>query len=140
MLLARQYPNRIINSSISKARLIPRDKALKYVSRIKLNTRPVFMVSWDPRLPSILDLTKKHWRSMKGQDPYFKEFFPDPPLVAFKRQRNIRDKIRRAKIPTEQSRNKIIISGMKKCGKCSVCPYVKLKKEIKSKLNPLFGH
>ena len=69
MLLARQYPNGIKNSGISKARLIPRDKALKSVSRIKLNTRPVFVVLWDPRLPSIPDLTKKHWRSMTGQDP-----------------------------------------------------------------------
>ena len=70
---------------------------------------------------------------MTGQDPYLKEVFTEPPMVAFKRQRNIRDKIIRAKIPTKSTRNQRSIPGMKKCGKCVVCPFVKAGTQVKSK-------
>ena len=62
---------------------------------------------------------------MTSQDPYLKGVFPEPPLVAYKRQRNIRDNIIRAQIPANQSRPKRSMPGMKKCGKCVVCPFVK---------------
>ena len=133
MLLSRDYPVGIVDSAISKARSIPRDQALKYVSRTKTNTRPVFVVSWDPRIPSLPDLTRKHWRTMTVQDPYLKEVFCEPPLVAYKRQQNIKDKVIRAQIPPKQTRNKRIIPGMKKCGKCSVCQYVKECNQVKHK-------
>ena len=69
MLVARKYPLYLIDSAISKARLVSREQSLKLVSRTKLSTRPVFVVLLDPRLPSIISLTNKHWRSMTGQDP-----------------------------------------------------------------------
>ena len=133
MLLARKYPIHLIDSAISKARLVSREQSLRLVSRNKLNTRPVFVVLWDPRLPSITSLTNKHYRSMTGQDPYLKEVFPEPPLVAYKRQRNIRDKIIRAKIPLAKKRNQRYIPGMSKCGKCVVCPFVKECNTVKCK-------
>ena len=133
MLLVRKYTVGIIDSAISKARSIPREQALKYKSRTKLNTRPVFVVPWDPRLPSIPDLTRRHWRSMTRQDPYLKDVFSEPPLVAYKRQRNIRDKIIRAKIPPNQTRQNRVIFGMKKCGNCPACPYVKEGTQVKTK-------
>ena len=124
MLIARCYPQGIINSAIDKARSIPRDKALKQVNRSKLSTRPVFMVSWDPRLASISDVTRKHWRVMSGQDPYLQEVFPEPPLVAYKRQTNIRDKVIKTRIPISNPREHRGLPGMKRCGKCIFCPYV----------------
>ena len=75
ILIARCYPQGIINSAIQKARSIPKEEALKQVTRRKSNTRSVFVVSWDPRLPSISDLTRKHWRVMSEQDPYLQEVF-----------------------------------------------------------------
>ena len=137
MLLARDYPEGLINSAISKARAIPRDKAHKYASRTQLNMRPVFVVPWDPRLPSIPELTRNHWRSMTWQDPYLKDVFPEPPLIAYKRQRNIRDNIIRARVPPTQTKHKRIIPGMKRCGNCSVCPYVKEGNQIKTKTKKL---
>ena len=122
MLLARFYPHGVLEAAVVKARSIPRDQALKQVSRRKTNTRPVFVVSWDPRLPSISDLTKKHWRVMLGQDPYLGEVFPDPPLVAYKRQRNIRDNLIKSSIPNLNTKEHRITPGMKKCGKCGLLP------------------
>ena len=124
MLLARFYPKTVLDTAIAKARAIPRDQALKQVSRSKTNTRPVFVVSWDPRLPSISDPTRKHWRVMLGQDPYLGEFFLDPPLVAYKRHRNIRDNIIKSSIPKMNNREQRVSPGMKNCRNCMFCPYV----------------
>ena len=40
---------------------------------------------------------------MKVQDPRLAEVFPNPPLVAFKRQKNIKDYLIRSKVPLKQS-------------------------------------
>ena len=54
MLLARDYKSKIIDSCIEKARQIPRQEALKKVVRDKNNPdRMVFVIHYDPRLPSV---------------------------------------------------------------------------------------
>ena len=87
MLLDRNYPEGIINAAITKARSIPRAVAIRRVAREPTQQRrPVFVLSWDPRLPSVSALTQKHWRSMTSQNQLMKETFPEPPLIAYKRQ------------------------------------------------------
>ena len=54
MLLARDYKSKIIDSCIEKARQIPRQEALNKVVRDKNNPdRMVFVIHYDPRLPSV---------------------------------------------------------------------------------------
>jgi hypothetical protein len=86
-----------VDTAIQKARLIARAEALKRVTRDNSTQRSVFAVSYDPQLPSITKVVQKHWRSMT-QDPYLKDIFPLPPLVAFTRQPNINDNIIKAKV------------------------------------------
>ena len=70
MLLDREYSPGIIDSAIAKAKAIPRQEALRRVTGQQITNRPVFVVSFDPRLPSIPNIPRKHWRSMVGQEPY----------------------------------------------------------------------
>ena len=79
----------MINSAIEKARKIPRFKALKEKIQNLSDRRPVFVVTYDPRLPNIPAIQRKHWRAMVGMDQYMSEVFPEPPLTAFKRPKNI---------------------------------------------------
>ena len=66
---------------------------------------------------------------MVSQEEYLKSVFPEPPLVAFRRQKNIKETIVRAKVaPSRQSR---IVRGMKKCGNCLACSYIKEGKIVK---------
>ena len=53
MLLSRGYTPGILDAAIAKARAIPRQKALKRVTRHTGNQRPKFVVSYGPRLPPI---------------------------------------------------------------------------------------
>ena len=123
----------MIDAAIRKARAIPRSEALKRVDQpSQPHERPVFAVTWDPRLPSLSKTQLKHWRSMKSQDKYLGEVFKDPPLIAYKRQRNIGDFLIRAKVPPIPNLRPIRDQkGMKKCGKCIICPFVLEGKHIK---------
>ena len=91
LLLARKYPEQLIDAAQDKAKKIPRKVALLKVRKKDTTNRPVFSIKYDPRLPSIQALQSKHWRSMTVQNQYLKEVFTEPPMTAYRRQTNIRD-------------------------------------------------
>ena len=55
---------------------ILREHVLKKVNK-KKNESTVFVITYNPALPSISGILKKHWRVM-SQDPYLKQVFPAP--------------------------------------------------------------
>ena len=99
LMVNRGYSERTLKAAIERARRIPRHIALRRVARRQTEKRPVFALTYDPRLPAIQSIQAKHWRSMVSQDPYLSEVFSQPPLTAYKRQKNIRDHLIRAKVP-----------------------------------------
>ena len=56
---------------------------------------------YDPRLPALPSIVKKHWRAMVRGNHNLKEAFPLPPLVAY---RNIKFKLIGSRIPEKQKR------------------------------------
>ena len=73
---------------------------------------------------------------MTTVDPQLKETFPLPPMVAYRRPANLREKLIRAKVPKPMpSRPKRTMKGMRKCRKKSnfgECPleYTKYSKNL----------
>ena len=67
-------------------------------------------------------------------DPHFAEIFSKPPIRAFKRQKNIKDSLIKAK--TYQKKRKYPqrnLIGMKRCKSgCTMCPYVKTGTNIEN--------
>ena len=88
LMESRGYSDRTSNAAIDRAREIPRHVALRRVLKRQSEKRPVFALTYDPRLPPIQSIQAKHWRSMVSQDPYLSEVFSQPPLTAYRRQRN----------------------------------------------------
>ena len=70
---------------------------------------------------------------MISQDQYLKEVFELPPLTAYKRQRNIRDNVIRAKVAKPPKDRPLRENcGLKKCGKqCTACPFLNEGKFVK---------
>ena len=59
------------------------------------------------------------------------QYFPPPPLIAYKQQKqHIRESHIKAKVYPQNTRHKRYIPGMKKCGKCLICNYIKEGKFI----------
>ena len=91
LLLARGYKRGIVTGALEKARNIPREEAIKKVER-KSQQRPVLVIQYDPRLPSITNIARRHWRTMVSMDPKLQEVFPEPPLVAYLVAPNLKSK------------------------------------------------
>ena len=91
----------MINSAIDRARGFPRNIELRRVLKKKEDRRSVFSLTYDPRMPPIQTIQAKHWHSMVNQDPYLAEVYQQPPLTAFRRQRNLKDHLIRAKVPSD---------------------------------------
>ena len=60
MLLEREYRSGMIDNAIRKACSIPRTQAINFIARTPSNKRPVFVATFDPRLPDIQNITLKH--------------------------------------------------------------------------------
>ena len=134
LLLQRKYPEPLINRALVRARLVPRQKALRQrVNKQETIKRPIVALKYDPRLPSIPAIQAKHWRAMVSQDKYLNYVFPEPPLVAFRRQDNIKNLLIRSKVPPVPNRkSERHIKGTKKCGKsCTACPFISEEKSVK---------
>ena len=100
MFLSREYPERVIDPALDRARKIPRKIALmRSKNKKESNKRPVFAIKYDPRLPSIPSIQAKHWRAMDSKDQYLAKCFPEPPLTAFKGQTNLKELLIIAKFP-----------------------------------------
>ena len=136
LLLARKYPEALIDRSLKKALQIPRKVALLKVKAKDQENRPIFALKFDPRMPSVQPMLSKHYRSMKSQDTYLNEVFAKPPLTVFRRQQHIRNFIIKAKVPPPPEHYpKRLLKGMKNCGKaCSACPF------IEDTVPPVSGH
>ena len=132
-LIARNYNQDRVDSSIKKAKAVPRDRALKIANRQKQTQRPVLVIPYDPRLPAITSIQAKHWRAMVSQEPYLKEVFKEPPLTAYRRTQNLRGHLTRSKVAKKQPLYpRRYQKGMQKCGNnCTACPYIKECKSFK---------
>ena len=131
--IERGYSEKVINLAINKARKVPRKVALRKALKPSQKEGPIFAVNFDPRLPSLGNIMAKHWISMVSRNTYLEEVFKRPPLIAYKRQQNIRGHLVRAKVaPAKGPYPQKKIVGMKKCGQnCTACPYIKECKSVK---------
>lgn len=132
-LLARDYPEKLVDSALARAKAIPRKIALKTVQKKTTKNRPVFAIKFDPRLPAISSIQAKHWRSMTSQDEYLSSVFTQPPLTAYRRQMNLRNYLIKSKLPPMKIHDSREIKGMTKCNKthCTACPYIKSGRKVK---------
>ena len=83
LLISRDYRPKVIDSAIEKAKKLDRNEALKRVPK-KKNYRVVFVLDFNPCLPSIPKIVQSAWRVMT-QDPLMQKVFAEPMMVAFRR-------------------------------------------------------
>lgn len=123
-LMDRGYKCNYIMKAYDKVVNISRSDALKKVEK-NIVIRPVLPLIYDPRLPNISNILYRFWKVMI-KNPILKKIFPEPPMVCWKRPKNLREFLIKAKLPKEISirrsnREKL---GFKHCGKnCMMCKY-----------------
>ena len=119
-LISRQYKPKIINEAFERIRKIPREEALKRVEKTQ-NEREVFPITFHPGMPSISKIVQKHHKVMISQSNILKRCFPKPSLVAYRRSKNLKDEVIRAKVNSKRRSNRTF-KGYRACGQgCPIC-------------------
>ena len=122
--MTRGYKSNYIMKSFDRVVNIDRTVALQKVEK-KIINRCVLPLVFDPRLPNISNILYRFWKVMT-QNPILKKIFPDSPMVCFKRPKNLREFLIRAKLPKEVSirRSARPKLGFKHCNhNCVMCNY-----------------
>ena len=87
---------------------------------------------WNPLNPNLMKIIKKNWHILH-HSPAYKELFPDKPMLAYRRNQNLRDNLVRANllkpIQTEKARklrrNKCVTPNCKWCQELKVTTSIK---------------
>ena len=132
LLISRNYKLNVIEEAIVRISRLDRKSALQRVVR-KTTERSIFTTTYHPALPSFTTILNKSWKIMV-KDPYLREVFPQPPMVAYRQPRgySLRELLVKSKIPPQRQCR--AIEGMSKCNKepCSLCPFVDKTDKIKN--------
>ena len=70
---------------------------------------------------------------MAAKDQHLAQVFKQPPIVAYRRQRNLQNILIKSKVPPPGNvYPRRDTKGITKCGKgCSACPFIKSGREMK---------
>ena len=99
-LINRNYKKSMVTKSINKGKQIPRSELLKYNERKQMNRVPL-VLTYDPRLANVSHTIRKHMPTLhKSED--MKSLFSEPPIVAFRRAKNLKDLLVNAKLPSKK--------------------------------------
>ena len=98
-LLARGYQETAVNLQIQRAANIPRHETLQPRPPRPPPNRTPLVVTYHLSLFSLARITKKHLPVLHTS-AILKQAIPNPPLVAYRRPKNLRDLLVRAKLET----------------------------------------
>jgi hypothetical protein len=130
MLLSRKYTKYVVNAALDKAWKMDRKTTLLRRDK-KQNDRVVLALTYNPRLPSVSNIIKKHWNTMT-KDPNLLKTYNKPPMLGFKQPQNLRNLLCHAKLPREKTTRRKLV-GIKPCNEpCNLCPYINASKEFSS--------
>ena len=103
----RQYSEAVIQAGIERARAVPREEALKKVGKKqeKEGRQHRMVVEYDRRSsPALASVLETNYQQMVGRDQRLARIFQKPPRPAFKRGKNIRELLCRARLPPVKRR------------------------------------
>ena len=119
--LNRGYPPETISSALDKASSISRATALIPKEPPPTTDRPILSLTYHPHNMAVKHILFRHFHILQT-DPQLKDIFPQPPLLAHKRDANLKDLLVTATVssPTRTP------PGNHPCSqaKCPCCPYI----------------
>ena len=118
--MSMQSHARIIDEAFAKVQAITRQEALKKVVKQK-NDRSILAVTFHPALPSVAATVRTHWEVMTNQSNSLKRVFPKAPMVAYRRAKNLKDHLVKAKVSSKR-RSARLKTGYGRCNEgCKLC-------------------
>ena len=119
-LTNRGYKRKHVRNEIRKASTTTRQDSLKTKQK-RHNNRTPFVVTYNPCLPQITTILKQHHHILQDTDSC-KEAFPQPPILSYRRPKNLRDHLVRAKLKSDATsapRGSYKCNSRRHCNTCS---------------------
>ena len=122
-LLHRGYKPSFVQDQIDRASHIRREDALTPRTRTCHNQRVPLVVTYHPNLPNLTALTKKNNLPVLHASSHLKKAIPERPLIAYRRQKNLRDLLVKAELKLAGLQP---ASGSSPCGtrRCLTCSHI----------------
>lgn len=129
-LLCRGYKETTVDLQIQRAANIPRAQALLPNPRDRLNRTPL-VTTYHPSLTNLTKMIRRHLPILHTSQR-LRKVFPNPPIVAFRRPRNLRDLLVRAMITTPATSSN---TGSAPCNnrRCKCCEEIVTCRSFTSK-------
>ena len=114
-----------MQSQINKAFQTPRRDTLFYKSKTRNTDRPVFVTTYNPSLPNLNNVIKKYYPILTAIERC-QEAFKDAPLLAYRRPKNLRDFLVKAKLKQAPPNNATLPKKVTRCndGRCRTCKFI----------------
>jgi len=103
--LRRGYPEKIIDKHLEKAHQQDRTQLLHHDKPVKDRFRVPFVTTYNPRNPNFKKIILENWHILKGSS-ICKEIFTETPIFAYRRNRNIADRLMHSKFTTANQHGK----------------------------------
>ncbi|KAJ8048911.1 hypothetical protein HOLleu_01418 [Holothuria leucospilota] len=118
----RQYPTKILTGTLHRIQGINREEALTRKSNTSTNLRIPLVISHHPSVRPIIRAIYRNVETLR-KDPSTRDLFPEPPITAFRVEKNISKHLVRASHPQQPTDN---TPGTFPCGRsrCNTCPVV----------------
>ncbi|KAL8576769.1 hypothetical protein ACOMHN_067667 [Nucella lapillus] len=119
----RQYPRQTVQRALERARRVSREEALTPVERDGQEDRPVAVIPYHPHNFTISDIIRRNFHFIQS-DPDLGQVFQRLPLIAFQRDKNLRDLLVRAKVSHQT--NSPAPPGCSPCdeARCKTCAHI----------------
>ena len=115
-LRKRGYSGRIIEDQLRKVDVMDRDELLSKRTRTNKTDRVPLVLTFSKLLPDVRAILQKHSKTLYRSDR-MRDVFPDAPLLAFRRDRNLCDTL------VHQKTDRSIRNRVKEC-KCKICDII----------------
>ena len=120
----RGYPEELVQQALSKAKRIPREEALTPKTKGDQEDRPILALTYHPHNTEVRKIVMKNFPILQSS-PKLSETFELPPLMAFKRDRNLGDLLVRSAFQPSDPPQKHT-PGNSRCERknCKCCPFI----------------
>ena len=119
--LQRHYPQHIVNNALENVKTIPRQRTLQTNNKTTAEERPIISLLYHPSIHRVRKILLSNWNLLQVRTEVA-QIFDQPPLIAYKRDTNIRDMLVRSKLRQPATRP----PGTTPCNtpRCRTCPFI----------------
>ena len=128
-LVKRCYCSDYVDNQFGRVREVNRNSLFKRKEGAEHSNRNCFVVDYHPALRALYNIFRELHVIVSWSERFLR-IMPEPPMVCFRRAKNLKDHLVRSKLRGEEE----TVVGMFKCGKkkCKICDNVVTGDEFKS--------